>query len=53
VAIAASITFAVAGQISTPVPSPRMKGMMGSSGTRGFPSEKVIVEPVVGGVIFS
>ena len=34
-ATAASSTFWVAGQMSTPVPSPRMKGMIGLSATTG------------------
>ena len=34
-ATATSSTFCVAGQMSTPVPSPRMKGMIGLSATTG------------------
>src|SRR5581483_6470620 len=37
-AAAASRTSLAAGQMSTPVPSPSMKGMMGSSGTTSAPS---------------
>ena len=37
-AAAASRTSLAAGQMSTPVPSPSMKGMMGSSGTTSVPS---------------
>ena len=37
-AAAASRTSLAAGQMSTPVPSPSMKGMMGSSGTSRVPS---------------
>ena len=37
-AAAASRTSLAAGQMSTPVPSPSMKGMMGSSGTCSVPS---------------
>src|SRR5215211_6140303 len=39
---AASSTSCAAGQMSTPVPSPSMKGMMGSSGTLSWPSVSVI-----------
>ena len=38
-AAAASSTDFAAGQISTPVPSPSMKGMMGLSGTASVPSD--------------
>ena len=41
-AAAASITSCAAGQMSTPVPSPSMYGMMGSSGTCSRPSVSVI-----------
>ena len=37
-ATAASSTDCAAGQMSTPIPSPRMKGMIGSSGTTRMPS---------------
>ncbi len=39
---AASSTSCDAGQMSTPVPSPSMKGMIGSSGTCSSPSTSVI-----------
>ena len=41
-AAAASNTSCEAGQMSTPVPSPSMNGMMGSSGTFSCPSVRVI-----------
>ena len=39
---AASSTSCAAGQMSTPVPSPSMNGMIGSSGTRSSPSTSAI-----------
>ncbi len=42
-AAAASMTFWAAGQMSTPVPSPSMKGMMGSSETCSVPSAAVVI----------
>ena len=51
-ATAASITRTLARQISGPVPSPSMKGMMGFSGTRSLPSCMVIFAPCGGGAIF-
>jgi hypothetical protein len=42
-ATAASMTSWVAGQMSTPVPSPLMNGMMGSSGTFRLPSAAVVI----------
>src|SRR5712692_8049892 len=39
----ASRTAFAAGQISTPVPSPSMKGMMGSSGTLSVPSPDMVI----------
>ena len=42
-AAAASITSCAAGQMSTPVPSPSTKGMIGSSGTVSTPLDIVIL----------
>jgi hypothetical protein len=39
---AASITSCAAGQMSMPVPSPSMNGMIGSSATLSWPSVSVI-----------
>ena len=41
--MAASMTRWAAGQMSTPVPSPSMKGMMGSLGTRSLPSGPIVI----------
>src|SRR6185312_5362043 len=49
---AASMTRTLARQMSGPVPSPSMKGMMGFSGTRSLPSCMPIFAPCGGGVIF-
>ena len=45
------MTRTLARQISGPVPSPSMKGMMGLSGTVSLPSRMVILAPWAGGVI--
>src|SRR5690242_4938599 len=42
-AAAASITSCAAGQMSTPVPSPSTKGMIGSSGTDSVPSACIVI----------
>src|SRR6185437_6148763 len=39
-------------QMSGPVPSPSMNGMMGLSGTVSLPSRMVILAPCAGGVTF-
>src|SRR5487761_1466749 len=49
---AASITRTLARQMSGPVPSPSMKGMMGFSGTTSLPSRRVSLAPWAGGVSF-
>jgi hypothetical protein len=50
---AASSTRTLARQMSAPVPSPSMKGMIGWSGTASLPFLMVIFSPVAGGVIFT
>ena len=45
---AASMTFWAAGQMSTPVPSPSMNGMMGSSGTWRVPSGETVIFSAIG-----
>src|SRR5215213_3636769 len=40
---AASRTFCAAGQMSTPVPSPSMNGVVGSSGTESAPSSAIVI----------
>src|SRR6266540_4328710 len=47
-AAAASNTSCDAGQMSTPVPSPSMNGMIGSSGTRNVPPDNVIFSGMSG-----
>ena len=47
-ATAASRTSWVAGQMSTPVPSPRMNGMIGSSGTTRVPSAATVMRSGIG-----
>jgi hypothetical protein len=47
-AMAASTTRWVARQMSGPIPSPSMKGMMGRSGTRRTPSPEVMGSPLSG-----
>ena len=49
-ATAASNTRTLAFQMSGPVPSPSMKGTIGSSGTTSSPPRRVIAAPSVGGV---
>src|SRR6185437_9519612 len=49
---APSNTICDARQISGPVPSPSMNGMMGSVGTDSAPSRMVIGSPVAGGARF-
>src|SRR5215467_9122593 len=46
------MTRTLARQMSGPVPSPSMKGMIGFSGTRSLPSCMPIFAPCGGGVIF-
>src|SRR4051795_7919537 len=48
-AAAASMTNWAAGQMSTPVPSPSMKGMMGSSDTESVPSFAMVIFSAMGG----
>jgi hypothetical protein len=40
----------LARQMSRPVPSPSMNGMMGSSGTMSWPLRRVMAVPIDGGV---
>src|SRR5215213_9604575 len=47
---AASSTRTLARQMSGPVPSPSIKGIMGSSGTASRPFLRVIAVPLVGGL---
>ena len=47
-AAAASKTRRAAGQMSTPVPSPSMKGMMGSLGTTRTPSSSTVMRCAMG-----
>src|SRR5215470_7615317 len=47
---AASITRTLARQMSGPVPSPSMNGIIGLSGTTSRPSRRVIGAPLVGTV---
>ena len=44
------MTRTLARQMSGPVPSPSMKGMMGLSGTTSLPSRMAILAPCAGGV---
>src|SRR5258708_34762157 len=46
------MTRTLARQMSRPVPSPSMNGMMGFSGTMSLPSRMVILAPCGGGVTF-
>src|SRR5882757_6679581 len=46
------MTRTLARQMSRPVPSPSMNGMMGFSGTMSLPSRMVIFAPCGGGVTF-
>src|SRR6185312_3689265 len=46
------MTRTLARQMSGPVPSPSMKGMIGLSGTMSLPSRMVILAPCAGGVTF-
>jgi hypothetical protein len=50
-ATAASRTRTLARQMSGPVPSPSMKGMIGSSGTTSLPSRRAIAVPVDGALM--
>src|SRR3954468_1126930 len=50
-ATAASSTRTLARQISGPVPSPSMNGMIGLSGTTSLPSIRLMGAPLVGGVV--
>ena len=50
-AAAASRTSLAAGQMSTPVPSPSMKGMMGSSGTWSVPSSPMRMRSAMDGML--
>jgi hypothetical protein len=45
---AASRTRWLARQMSRPVPSPSMKGMIGRSGTESFPATSAIFAPSLG-----
>ncbi len=47
-AAAASSTSLAAGQMSTPVPSPSMKGMIGSSETFRVPSAAAVIFSAIG-----
>src|SRR5438552_16205410 len=48
---AASSTSWAAGQMSTPVPSPVMKGMTGSSGTLRVPSAPIVILSAMSGSV--
>src|ERR1700722_13847525 len=50
-AAAASSTSLAAGQMSTPVPSPSMKGMIGSSGTARVPSSPMRMRSAMDGML--
>jgi len=42
-ATAASTTFCITGVMSAPIPSPRIKGIIGLSGTTSFPFESISI----------